>query len=157
MRAVKTIYDHLTYAVIGSAMAVHRELGPGYPEKVYQKALMIELMEQNIPAQREVLFTAEYHGQPVGEFRVDVFVDDAIIVELKAVDAMNKKHEQQVITYLTTTGREVGLLFNFGTVSLQNRRIFVPQSVQKSASYQKKLKLWKPAWIRQNQKSVPSV
>ena len=157
MKTIKTIYDDLTYAVIGSAMAVHRELGPGYPEKVYQRALMVELTERGLPTQSEVLFTAEYHGQPVGEFRVDVFVDDAIIVELKAVDAMNRKHEQQVITYLTATGREVGLLFNFGTASLQNKRIFVPRSVQKSAAYQRKLKLWKPTWIKHNPKSVPSV
>ena len=66
MKAVQTIYDALTYAINGAAMAVHRELGPGYPEKVYHEALMIELAERDIPAQREVMFIAEYHGHTVG-------------------------------------------------------------------------------------------
>ena len=157
MKAVQTIYDALTYAINGAAMAVHRELGPGYPEKVYHEALMIELAERDIPAQREVMFIAEYHGHTVGEFRVDVFVDKAVVVELKAIEAINERHEQQVISYLTATGREVGLLLNFGVGSLQFKRIFLPQSVQKSRAYQAKLQLWKPIWLADKEKSVPSV
>ncbi len=157
MKAVQTIYDELTYVVNGAAMAVHRELGPGYPEKVYHEALMIELAERGIPAQKEVVFTAEYHGRTVGEFRVDVFVDKAVVVEVKAIDAINDRHEQQVISYLTATGREVGLLLNFGVGSLQFKRIFLPQSVQKSRAYQAKLRLWKPDWLLEKEKSVSSV
>jgi len=157
MSVVKTIYDDLTYAIIGAAMSVHRELGTGFPEEVYQKALLIALTEQNLAAQREVLFTAEFHGQTVGKFYIDIFVDEAVVVELKAVDAFHKKHEQQIIAYLTATGREVGLLFNFGTESLQTKRLFAPQSIQKSRAYQDKLHLWKPAWIANKGKSVPSV
>ncbi|MEJ5310069.1 MAG: GxxExxY protein [Anaerolineae bacterium] len=154
MKAVQTIYDKLTYAVNGAAMAVHRELGPGYPEKVYHEALMIELAELGIPAQKEVVFTAEYRGRTVGEFRIDVFVDGAVVVELKAIEAINERHEQQVISYLTATGREVGLLLNFGVASLQFKRIFLPQSIQQSQAYQAKLKLWKPAWLAEKEKPV---
>jgi hypothetical protein len=103
------------------------------------------------------VFTAEYRGYTVGEFRVDVFVDKAVVVEVKAIDAINERHEQQVMSYLTATGREVGLLLNFGVGSLQFKRIFLPQSVQKSRAYQAKLRLWKPDWLSEKEKSVSSV
>jgi GxxExxY protein len=153
MGLTKTAYDRLTYEIIGSAIDVHRELGPGYPEKVYHEALMVALDERDIPTQEEVTFIAEYHGQPFGEFRLAVLVDQAIVVELKALDQLDGKCEQQIISYLTTTGREAGSLLNFGTTSLQKRRYFPPRHVQNNPSYQQRLEARKPA---QNQ-SVPSI
>jgi GxxExxY protein len=132
-------------------------LGPGYPEKIYHEALMVALDEHHIPAQKEETFVADYHGQPVGEFRLDVLVDQAIVVELKALDQLDGKCEQQIISYLTTTGREVGLLLNFGTTSLQKRRRFPPKRVQNNPSYQRRLKAWKSAWLRRHTNSIPSV
>lgn len=154
---VKTVYDRLTYEVIGAAIDVHKTLGPGYPEKVYHEALMVALNERNIQAQKEVTFIAEYHDQPVGEFRLDILVDRAIIVELKALDQLDGKCEQQIISYLTTTGREVGLLLNFGTASLEKRRCFPPKHVQNSPSYQRRRDAWKSTWLQQQNQSVPSV
>lgn len=118
---------------------------------------MIALNERHLPAQKEVTFIAEYHGQPVGEFRLDVLVDQAIVVEVKALDQLDGKCEQQIISYLTTTGREVGLLLNFGTAGLQKRRCFPPKHVQNSPSYRRRLKAWKPAWLKRQDQSVPSV
>ena len=156
MSYVKTIYDDLSYQVIGAAMEVHNELGPGFPEKVYHEALMIALAERNLPAEKESPFMAEFHNQPVGEFRLDVLVDEALVVELKALDELDSKHQQQVISYLTVTGREVGLLLNFGTQRLQQKRIFPPQRVQDSQAYQRRRDAWQPAWPqRKQQKGQP--
>lgn len=157
MGFTRTTYDELTYEIIGAAIDVHKELGPGYPEKVYHEALMIALGERSIPAQKEVTFVAEYHGYPVGEFRLDVLVDQAVVVELKALDQLDSKCEQQIISYLTTTGREVGLLLNFGTASLERRRFFPPKRIQNSAKYQQRLHTWKPAWIERQNSSALSV
>jgi GxxExxY protein len=156
MGFTETVYK-LTYEIIGAAIDVHKELGPGYPEKIYHEALMIALAERNILAEKEVTFIAEYHGQPVGEFRVDVLVDQAILVELKALDQLDSKCEQQIISYLTTTGREVGLLLNFGATSLEKHRYFAPKHVQNNPSYQRRLKAWKAAWLKRQNKSVSSV
>lgn len=153
MNLVKTVYDDLSYAVIGAAIKVHNELGPGFPEKVYHGALMIALAERNVPADKEVTFMMEFHGRPVGEFRLDVLVDEALVVELKALDELTSKHQQQVISYLTVTGREVGLLLNFGTERLQQKRIFPPRRVQDSQPYKRRRNAWKPGWLqRQEQK-----
>ena len=156
MSYVKTIYDDLSYNVIGAAMEVHNELGPGFPEKVYQEALVIALAERGLPAGKEAPFMAEFHDQPVGEFRLDVLVDEALVVELKALDELDSKHQQQVISYLTVTGREVGLLLNFGTQRLQKKRIFPPQRVQDNQAYQRRRDAWQPAWLqRKQQKGQP--
>ena len=151
MSRVDTIYDELSYAVIGAAMEVHAELGPGFPEKVYHEALMIALAEKGVPAEKEVAFPVEFHACLVGEFHLDVLVDEALVVELKALDELDAKHQQQVISYLTVTGREVGLLLNFGTEQLQKKRIFLPQRVQNSQPYQLRRDAWKTAWLQKRQ------
>jgi len=152
MGRVDTIYDELTYAVIGAAMEVHTELGPGFPEKVYHEALMIALAEKGVPAEKEVGFTVEFRARPVGEFYLDILVDEALVVELKALDELDSRHQQQVISYLTATGREVGLLLNFGTERLEKKRIFLPQRVQDSRPYQLRRNAWKTAWLQKRQR-----
>ena len=142
-----SLYDKLTYAIIGAAMEVHRILGPGFPEKVYQEALLIALKERKIPAIKEVGFAVGFHGRTVGEFRVDVLVDDAVILELKAVEKMSKQYEQQLIAYLAASGREIGLLLNFGKSSLEHPRVVPTQAIQNSSAYQSRHNLWKPAWL----------
>ncbi len=149
------LYDSLTYTINGAAMEVHRELGPGFPEKVYQEAMMIALQQRNLRAVKEVTFTVAFHGYEVGEFRVDILVDDAVIVELKALEKLPENCEQQLISYLTASGREVGLLLNFGGASLEHSRVVPPKDIQRSAAYQARCNMWKPAWL-QRQKSAQS-
>ena len=148
-------YNDFTYAINGAAMEVHSVLGPGFPEKVYQEALFIALRDREIPAIKEVGFAVEFQGQMVGEFGVDILVDEAIILELKAVDKMSKQHEQQVIAYLAVSGSEAGLLLNFGKSSLEHPRIVPLIAIQNSPAYQARRSLWKPAWLA-NQKSASS-
>lgn len=136
MSRVDTIYDELSYAVIGAAM-----LGPGFPEKVYHEALMIALAEKGVPAEKEVPYTVQFRAQPVGEFHLDVLVDWAVVVALKALDELDSQR-QQVISHLPATGQEVGLLLNFDTERLQRKRIFPPQRVQNSQPHQ----LGRDAW-----------
>ena len=123
--ATKLLHEDLSYAVIGSAQCVHRLLGPGFPERVYHRALTFELANRKIPFQSEAKFEVAYETLVCGEFRVDVLVDSEIILELKAVDAFCKQHEAQLLAYLKATGCKVGLLLNFGEPSLKTRRFVV--------------------------------
>jgi GxxExxY protein len=111
--------------VIGAAIEVHRVLGPGFLESVYEEAVAIELAVRNIPFERQVAIGVEYRGQQVGEGRLDLLVGGALIVELKAVEALAPIHTAQVISYLKTTGRLLGLLINFNVPVLKEgiRRI----------------------------------
>jgi GxxExxY protein len=112
--------DDLAHAVIGAAIEVHRLLGPGYLEKVYQKALEIELGLRGIPFVPQHPVNLIYKGRDVGEGFLDLLVDDALVVELKAVDALAPIHKAQVISYLKATGLHLGLLINFNTPILKN-------------------------------------
>jgi len=121
--------DERTFAVIGAAMAVHRELGCGFLEAVYQQALACELAEPNIPFAREVELPVLYKGQKLNAaYRADFVCFDSIIVEVKAVSQINGTHEAQVINYLKATRYEVGLLVNFGSRSLEHKRFILSNS-----------------------------
>ena len=113
--------DELCYKVIGAAMAVHRHLGSGYLEEVYQNALMVELKEQGIEAEKEVSIPVDYKGIRVGDYRADIIVEKCLILELKAVSATNANHEAQLVNYLNATKIDNGLLINFGTASLERK------------------------------------
>lgn len=114
--------DPLTREVIGAAIEVHDQLGSGFLESVYANALAIELEQRGIAYRKEAKIDVHYKGQVVGEFRADLFVENTLIVELKAVNKLVKAHEVQTVNYLTATNIDVGLLFNFGTKSLEFRR-----------------------------------
>jgi GxxExxY protein len=115
--------DELTENVIGCAYRVHKELGPGFLEKVYENAMRIELEEAGLRAKQQHPIPVKYHGTLVGDFFADLLVDDCLIVELKAVQNLAKEHEVQVVNYLAATGIEDGLLLNFGS-SVEVRRKF---------------------------------
>jgi GxxExxY protein len=115
-------YKELTYDAIGAAMEVHKVLGPGFLESVYERALAREFELRDIAFQRQSALTVEYKGTVAGQFRADFLVDDKVIVELKAVKQLTKVHEAQLINYLKATGRRVGLLLNFGARSLEYKR-----------------------------------
>ncbi len=116
--------DPRTYAIIGAVMEVHRQLGGGFLEPVYQEALGIELKARDIPGHREVELPVLYKGQRLAcAYRADFICFESVIVELKAVRDLSGVHEAQVINYLKATGFEVGLLLNFGAESLQYKRL----------------------------------
>lgn len=97
-----------------AAYEVRVNLAPGYLESVYQNALLLELHDRGIKAEKEVAIPVYYKGEVVGDFRADILVDDRIILELKAVRELNKAHEAQVVNYLTATGLDYGYLINYG-------------------------------------------
>jgi len=119
------LYKQLTYAIIGAAMEVHRILGAGFLESVYEEALAHELHLRDIPYQRQVALQVQYKDVVVGHFRADMLVDNKVIVELKATKGLSEIDEAQLINYLNGAGYRVGLLLNFGTPSLQHRRRIV--------------------------------
>ena len=109
------LYKEESYKIIGAAFAVHRELGCGFLERVYQDALEYEFKERDIPYEREKNIQIMYKGKPLGEpYRADFVCYDKIIVELKAVEELQGIHRSQVVNYLKATGMKLGLLVNFG-------------------------------------------
>jgi GxxExxY protein len=115
--------DPRTYELIGAAMEVHRELGCGFLEAVYQEAYAIELPKRGVPYRREVDLTVLYKGQKLNtSYRSDFICYDSIIVELKALSKLGKVDEAQIINYLKATDFAVGLLLNLGAASLEYRR-----------------------------------
>ena len=117
------LFQELTYAINGAAMEVHRILGPGFLEAVYQLALEHELTLRGIPFEPRKELPVAYKGQAVGLYIADIVVDGKIILELKAMSALNKAHEAQAHNYLAATGLRLAILINFGAPSLQWKRI----------------------------------
>lgn len=123
MTQISQIKDSRTFAIIGAAMEVHRQLGPGFLEPVYQEALTVELRLRGIPFQREVVLPIQYKGQRLEcSYRADFVCYGSVLLELKALDKLGPIEESQIINYLKITGMEVGLLLNFGTSRLEYRR-----------------------------------
>ena len=120
---MKTDYD-LAGRVIGIAMEVHRTLGPGFVESVYENALLVELAASQLAFESQKTLKVIYKGQCVGDFLADIIVGMALVVELKAVQSLLPIHEVQLVNYLTATGIEEGVLLNFGSESLQFKKKF---------------------------------
>jgi len=115
--------DPRTYAIIGAAMEVHRELGCGFLEAVYQEALAVELTCRQVPFEREAELPIRYKGQVLRtSYSVDFLCCDSVIVELKALTNMGGTEEAQLLNYLKAAAMDTGLLLNFGTKSLEYRR-----------------------------------
>jgi GxxExxY protein len=107
------LYGDISRAIIGAAIEVHRHLGPGQLESTYQHALERELAFRGIEHRAQVPIKAMYKGAPVGNFVVDLIVEDAVIVEIKVAAKLLPVHRQQLTSYLRTTGHRLGLLINF--------------------------------------------
>ena len=114
--------EELSEKVIGACFEVSNELGIGFLESVYEKALLIALRDRGLKAESQVAVRVSFRNQAVGEFFADIVIEDQIIIELKAVRGIAVEHVAQVLNYLRATGKEVGLLVNFGTKKLEYRR-----------------------------------
>ena len=125
--------SRLTEIIIGAAYAVHNELGTGFLEAVYQRALAVELGRLAINVSIEVPLAVYYKGVNVGDYRADLLVEDEVIIEVKATDAIAPVHEQQLLHYLHATKRPLGLIVNFGR-SVTVRRKVVSKNQRQSAS-----------------------
>jgi len=112
----------LTRAVIGCAFEVINELCAGFVETVYERALLLALRQKGLEAVAQHPIRVMFRGVCVGEFVADIFVEEKVIVELKAVKAIAPEHQAQIINYLNATGIEVGLLINFGNPKLEYKR-----------------------------------
>jgi GxxExxY protein len=112
--------DEMAHTVIGAAIEVHRQLGPGFLENVYEEALCIELADAGILFERQKEISVLYKGRPIGRHRVDLLVGQSLIVELKAIEALAEIHKAQVISYLKAARLSLGLLINFNVSILKN-------------------------------------
>ena len=120
------IFKQECYDIIGSCMEVHKELGCGFLEAVYQEALELELIDRKIPFDRECQLDILYKGRELAKkYFADFICFDEVIVELKAVSDLNDVHYSQILNYLKATDKQVGLLINFGSRSLQYKRVIL--------------------------------
>jgi len=119
-------HSEITAKIIGCAMEVHKIMGNGFQEVIYQRALVIEMLQKGLDFTREHEMKIYYKGADIGTRRVDFFVEDKVMVEIKAVIQLEDVHLAQAINYLEASGLEVGLLLNFGARSLQYKRVMKP-------------------------------
>jgi GxxExxY protein len=116
-------YAETTGKVLGCAFDVIKELGAGFLESVYEKAMVVALGQAGLAAKSQYPIKVMFRGQCVGDFYADILVEDKVILELKAVKALMPEHQAQVINYLNATGIEVGMLINFGNPTLEYKRL----------------------------------
>jgi len=114
----------ITDKIIACAYDVYNKLGFGFSEKVYENSMIIKMTQKSIPAVQQAPISVYFESQLVGDYFVDIFVDNKVIVELKAVSVLSKAHEAQLVNYLKATGIKVGLLINFGEKLKIVRRVF---------------------------------
>ena len=116
--------NELTHKIIGCCMEVHNQMGNGFQEVIYQRALAIEMRLQNLSFEREMEMPLQYKGEPIGTRRVDFFVENRVMLELKAVEKILDAHKAQAINYCEAYNIADGLLINFGGMSLEYRRVY---------------------------------
>jgi len=115
--------NDITYAINGAVFEVNRVLGPGFLEKVYENALLIELRSRGLKAESQVQIKVLYKEDVVGEYIADILVEESVIVELKTVESLEKIHEAQLLNYLRATGIHLGLLVNFKHPKAEVKRL----------------------------------
>ena len=117
------IYRDLSYQIMGAIFEVHKELGPGFLESVYEKALLLELKNRGMKVDVEKVFDLTYKGEKVGTHRLDLIVEDKIVVELKTVERFAPHHSAQLLSYLKASGHKLGILVNFSRAKVESRRV----------------------------------
>ena len=115
-------YEEITEKIIGCAYRVYNKMGFGFLESVYEKCLLIELKKEGLQAESQKAIIVKYENQIVGHFTIDILVEDTIILELKSVKQIIQAHEVQMVNYLVATGKEVGLILNFGEKKVEVKR-----------------------------------
>lgn len=118
------LYDDLTYQIIGCCMNVHNILGNGFQEVIYQRGLAVELQEAGLSIEREIEQIIFYKGANIGSRRADFVVADKILIEIKAIVTLEDVHLAQAKNYLTAYNLPIGLLINFGSASMQYKKVF---------------------------------
>jgi GxxExxY protein len=121
----RLIHEDVTFEIIGAAMEVHRILGPGFLEAVYQRSMEVELRQRGLEFNCQRRVVLRYKGEALGEHVLDLVVDGKVVVELKAVKEMNDQHRAQLISYLKAAQLPVGLLINFAATQLQYKRFLL--------------------------------
>ena len=117
------LFKALSFAIIGAAMEVHKILGPGFLESVYQTALEKELTLRGIPFHHQVELPVTYKGDLIGVYKADLVIDGKIIVEIKGRSKLNASHQAQALHYLAATGLQLAIIVNFGMSSLEYQRV----------------------------------
>jgi GxxExxY protein len=125
--------NELTHKIIGCAMEVHNTLGNGFQEVIYQRALVIEFSLQNLSFARELEMDLQYKSEHIGTRRVDFFVEDRVMVEIKAIEKLEGTHKAQAINYCEAYNIADGLLINFGAQSLQFHRVYNNKELKKKS------------------------
>ena len=115
--------NELSHRIIGIAIDIHKKLGPGFQEKIYEQALLKELEKAGIPFEKQKVIKVEYDGDTLGNQRLDLLVDEQIIVELKACNKIIPLFRDQVLSYLKTINKRLGLILNFGRSKLEIKRV----------------------------------
>ncbi|RXQ96061.1 GxxExxY protein [Ancylomarina salipaludis] len=129
-------HQDLSYKIIGCAMEVHKRLGNGFQEVIYQRALAIEMKIQGIEFSREHEMPIRYRGHNIGSRRVDFFVEECVMLEIKALINLEDVHLAQAMNYVEAYGLEIGLLINFGAKSLQYKRVHNNKLISKESRHQ---------------------
>ena len=150
-KKVEGPHEDLTYRINGAAMAVHRRLGPGHKEAVYQEALAAEFEKVGLVFEAEKNLEVYDEDRLVGYYIPDFIVEDKVIVELKAFATLHQKYLGQVITYLNHTGLAIGLLLNFGERALRPRRVFPSPQATEAGRYPQWL--FTPDWLAADRES----
>ncbi|MBD3245148.1 MAG: GxxExxY protein [Candidatus Moranbacteria bacterium] len=117
-------YQNITHQIIGCCMKVHNELGPGFQEIIYQRALYLEFLNSQLDFVREKEIGINYLSKEIGTRRVDFLIEDRVLLEIKALSCLEDLHLAQAKNYLEASGLEVGLLVNFGGLKLEVKRLF---------------------------------
>jgi GxxExxY protein len=131
----KLLHSDLTEKILGVYYDVYNEIGHGFLESVYNNCMFLTLTKAGMAVRREVPVPVYFRGQDVGQFKADLVVDGAVLIELKATQNLDRSHEAQVMNYLRATELEVGLLLNFGSTKPQFRRIVFENSNKKIRVY----------------------
>jgi GxxExxY protein len=123
-------YEDITHKIIGCSYNVFNELGFGFLESVYKKAMIIELSKKDVKVEPEKPLTVYYNDQVVGEFYIDLYIKDTVVVEIKSIENLTKQHEVQLVNYLNGIKKDIGLLISFGPTGVDVKRKYRSPKVE---------------------------
>jgi GxxExxY protein len=129
------LYQDITGKILNASFSVINELGSGFLESVYEKALLVALRKQGLEAEAQVPVDVLFQGENIGKFYADILVEGKVIIELKTVSKLAPEHQAQVINYLKATGIKVGMLINFGNPTLEYRRLSLRTKLEANAAF----------------------